>query len=208
MLIGGFTPFSLSDFPGRVSAVIFTQGCNFRCPFCHNGNLIGRERPDGDYIPEGEIFEFIRPRGNRLDGIVMCGGEPSIQPDIAEFLEELRKFDLEIKLDTNGSLPGVIGRLLDRNLVDFIAMDLKAPLESYHRLAGVRVNTDRIQESITLISESGVEHEFRTTVVKPLMSEKDIQAIQKMVPPGSPHHLQDFQPENALDSSLREGIKV
>jgi pyruvate formate lyase activating enzyme len=203
MRIGGFTPFSLSDFPGRVSAVIFTQGCNFRCPYCHNGDLISTTPPAGNLVPESEIFEFIQSRRNRLDGIVMCGGEPTLQPDIEEFLEEISKFDLEIKLDTNGSLPHVVEKLLDKNLIDFVAMDIKAPLESYHRLAGVKVATDKITESIRMISERGIEHEFRTTVVEPLMSKSDVQSIGSIVPPGSPHKLQPFQPENAMDPALR-----
>jgi len=200
--IGGFQSFTLSDFPGRIAAIVFTQGCNFRCPFCHNGALIAAD-PPSNAPSEVEILEFLAARRGKLNGLVVSGGEPTIQPDLPDFLRQVRALGYQIKLDTNGSRPEVIAALLEEGLVDYIAMDLKAPLESYRRLAGVAVPKRVLEESIAVISWSGLDHEFRTTVVVPLLSEVDIQAIQGIVPTGSPHRLQPFRPEHALDPALR-----
>jgi pyruvate formate lyase activating enzyme len=196
-------PFSLSDFPGRVAAVVFTQGCNFRCPYCHNASLLSCQTPDDSPLQEEAVLEFIRFRRGCLDAVVVSGGEPCIQPDLSTFLRRIKGMDLSVKLDTNGSRPGALRELLANRLVDFIAMDLKAPLQTYDHLCGVHVPIHLIQESIELISRSGVEHEFRTTVVDPLLSPADITRIQELVPSGSKHRLQKFCPKHALDPALR-----
>lgn len=154
-------------------------------------------------IPEKEIRHFLKSRVKQLDGVVICGGEPTLQPDLPSFLRKAKALGFEIKLDTNGSRPEVLRALLQEALLDFIAMDIKAPLAIYDRLTGVHTPTKKVEESIELIAESGVAHEFRTTVVKSLLSPVDIQEIQAMVPSGSRHRLQEFRPENALDPELR-----
>ncbi|MCX7805079.1 MAG: anaerobic ribonucleoside-triphosphate reductase activating protein [Planctomycetota bacterium] len=204
MKIGGLMPFTLSDFPGRAAAVIFTQGCNFRCPFCHNGSLIPREVGGENLISEERVLEFLASRRGRLDGVVISGGEPTIQPDLPDFLRRLKDMGFAVKLDTNGSMPNVIERLIGERLVDYVAMDVKGSLHAYGRIAGIPVAVAKIIESIHLIAGSGVAHEFRTTVVWPLLDDADIREIRQLIPAPSPHRLQEFRPENALDPSLRE----
>ena len=201
MRIGGLDRFTLSDYPGEVAAIVFTQGCNFRCPFCHNGSLLPMK--SDSLIPEEEILSFLESRRDQLTGLVITGGEPTLQPDLSLFLKKIRSMGFKIKLDTNGSHPEVVSVLLDEGLLDFIAMDIKAPWALYDHLAGVKAPKEQLKKSITLIAQSGISHEFRTTVVRPLLSDRDVQEIKTMVPLGSPHRLQKFRPENALDPALR-----
>lgn len=204
MLIGGFMPFSLSDYPGHPAAVVFTQGCNFRCPFCHNGDLLSPVRPQGQLVAEETVFELLKKRSGRLQGVVITGGEPTLQEDLMPFMRRIREHGLKVKLDTNGSRPHVVREVLKEHLADYIAMDIKAPLAVYSRLAGVRADAAAIEESIGLIASSGIPHEFRTTRVEPLLSESDCAAIEQLVPPGSRHRWQTFRSENALDMDLRK----
>ena len=209
MKIGGFNTFSMSDFPGKVSAVVFTQGCNFKCHFCHNGFLIPQDVPDDLLIPEKDVFEFLERRRNQLDGVVVSGGEPTLQPDLSTFLDKIRDMGFLMKLDTNGSKPEVLKELIEDDLVDYIAMDIKAPLHLYKSIAQIPESTiSKILESINLISKSGVEHEFRTTVVERFLSYFDMRMIRKLVPHGSPHRLQKFYPEHALDPLLKKMTKT
>ena len=154
-------------------------------------------------IPEEEVLLFLEGRQGQLTGVVITGGEPTLQPDLHLFLQKIRAMGFKIKLDTNGSHPEVVKALLDRGLLDFIAMDIKAPWSLYDRLTGVRAPKEHLKESIILIAQSGIQHEFRTTLVSPLLSDRDVEEIKAMVPPGSPHRLQKFRPENALDPELR-----
>ncbi len=204
MKIGGLNKFSLSDYPGKVASVVFTQGCNFRCRFCHNGSLIPGNVPDSSLIPQEKVFEFLEDRSSQLDGVVITGGEPTIQPDLSAFIHRIKTMGFSVKLDTNGSRPKVLHKLLEEKLIDFMAMDIKAPLDIYDRLTGVQTPISRIEESIELIAGSGITHEFRTTVVKPLLSPQDLLSIRKLIPPGSTHRLQKFRPEHALDTELQK----
>ncbi len=208
MKIGGFQAFSLSDYPGKTAAIVFTQGCNFRCPFCHNGSLIPLDAPVGACIPEQKIVRHLEERRRLLEGVVVSGGEPTMQTDLPRFLRLIRGMGYAVKLDTNGSRPDVLRRLLDENLVDYIAMDVKAPPDRYDRLTGVSGPTRGVRESIRLIGRSGVRHEFRTTVVRPLLSDTDILLIREMLPPRSQHILQDFYPEHAYDQGLRTFVPI
>ena len=203
MLIGGLERFSLSDFPGRSAAVVFTQGCNFRCPFCHNGGLLPLTTSDAAAIPTDEVLEFLATRRGKLDGVVVSGGEPTLQPDLADFLRSARALGFLTKLDTNGSRPETLRALLRAGLLDFVAMDLKAPLALYPRLAGVAVDVAAVAASIALIVESGVAHEFRTTVVNALLGPADVEAVRALVPTGSTWRAQAFRPEHAYDAALR-----
>ncbi|MBN1163936.1 MAG: anaerobic ribonucleoside-triphosphate reductase activating protein, partial [Candidatus Krumholzibacteriota bacterium] len=193
MRIGGFQKFSLSDFPGRTAAIIFTQGCNFRCPFCHNWSLIPSRSDSGRHLAAEKILSFLALRSGQLDGVVLSGGEPTLQPDLAEFIGLIKALHYEIKLDTNGSRPEVIRALLERNLVNFISMDVKAPPHKYDRLSGISSPLDKIKESIRIISGSGVEHEFRTTLVDHLLSPADIPLLRSLIPPGSKHTRQPYR---------------
>jgi len=140
---------------------------------------------------------------DQLDGVVISGGEPTIQKNLIGFIKEIKKLGYNIKLDTNGSNPEMIEQLLEQGLVDYIAMDIKAPLKKYTELTGTSSSMKQLLQSIDLISHNGVAHEFRTTVVKPLLSEHDIKEIRSIIPSTSTHHIQTFNPQNALDPSLR-----
>ncbi len=203
MRIGGFQKFSLSDFPGHPAAIVFTQGCNFRCPFCHNGDLIPETPNDGLLIPEDFVLSYLRSRAGKLDGLVVTGGEPTLQTDLTGFLSKVRKIGYRIKVDTNGSRPDVLELLISGGLVDFIAMDVKAPARSYDRLTGVNAPIDEITRSIDLLSCCGIEHEFRTTHVSSLLSDDELDGVAGMIPDGSTFRLQTFNPSRAFDRSLR-----
>ena len=165
MIIGGFQPFTLSDFPGHVAAIVFTQGCNWRCSYCHNRSLLKMRRPGQELIPESHVLDVLRRRRNELEGLVITGGEPTIQKDVARFMHEVRRLGLAIKLDTNGSRPSVIVQLLEEGLLDYIAMDIKAPLDDYKSVVRRPVDIGALQTSMELIKNSGIRHEFRTPMV-------------------------------------------
>lgn len=204
MLIGGFQRFSLSDFPGRSAALVFTQGCNFRCPWCHNASLIPRTPRAEIAFSEDLILEFLASRAGMLDGLVITGGEPTVQPDLPDFARRIKSLGYEVKLDTNGSHPRMLSRLLVEGLVDYVAMDIKAPFGRYSALAGIETPTEAIAESISLIAGSGVGHEFRTTLVDGMLSESDIPAIRSLLPPGSKHRIQRYRNASG-DAARRAG---
>ena len=208
MKIGGLNTFSLSDFPGKVAAVVFTQGCNFNCPYCHNGSLIPQHAPSELLIPEEHFFEFLKCRRNQLDAVVVSGGEPTIHQDLPVFLRRIKDMGFAVKLDTNGSNPEVLKEILENNLVDYIAMDIKAPLTNYKKLTDTVSSSEGVQESINIISKSGIDHEFRTTAVEALLTLEDMQAIRKLVPARSTYHLQKFYPEHAFDPKLRTPTNI
>jgi pyruvate formate lyase activating enzyme len=160
----------------------------------------------GELIPQEEVFLFLEKRRTQLNGVVISGGEPTLQPDLSVFFHRVSSMGYKIKLDTNGSRPEALAELLMEGLMDFIAMDIKAPFALYDHMTGVCTPKEQLEESIALIAQSGIDHEFRTTVVEPLLSEDDLQAIQAMVPHGSRHRLQEFRPENALDPVLRVSV--
>jgi len=207
MKIGGLNTLSLSDYPGKVAAVVFLQGCNYKCPFCHNGSLIPGYVSNDLLIAEEHFFEFLRYRSNQLDGVVISGGEPTVHRELPDFLKRIKDIGYAVKLDTNGSNPEMIKRILAGRLVDYIAMDIKAPLDKYKQLIGypfVPNGTESLRESITLLSDCGIDHEFRTTVVEALLSPEDMRQIRNLVPAGSRYNLQKFCPEHAFDPKLRK----
>ncbi len=205
MNIGGFLSLSLCDYPGKVAAVVFSNGCNFRCPWCHNGHLLrGAADPDYHEIPEDEVLSRLGELKNRLQGVVVTGGEPTIQPDLRDFISRIKALGLLVKLDTNGSNPGVVRDLVGARLVDFIAMDVKAPWAKYGILTGLAESpADKVRETMSVIVESGLPHQFRTTRVTPLLTDEDCAEIERQIPQGSPFKWQTFIPDNALDPALR-----
>ncbi len=200
MQIGGFVPFSLCDFPSHPAAVVFTQGCNFRCPFCHNGGLLTLKAGS---IPAGEVLDRLARRRGLLEGVVVSGGEPCAQPDLAAFCASVKRLGFAVKLDTNGSHPSALRELLAQGLIDYVAMDVKAPPELYARLAGVEVNWSVIQESLDILAACKVPHHFRTTVVPSLLSEGDLDEIVSLLPARAKHVRQDFRADLARDPALR-----
>jgi len=192
VIIGGFQPCSLCDYPGKVSSVIFTQGCNFRCPFCHNAGLLSMGRTEGS-LDAGEIVDRLRQGRKRVDSVVVTGGEPTVHGDLPAFLERLHGIGLSVKLDTNGGNTAMLRRLFKEGMLDYVAMDVKAPFAKYSLLAGANVSIDCVKTSIDLIAQSGVAHEFRTTVVPGLLDEEDIATIQNQLPPGSTYRTQPYR---------------
>jgi len=200
MKIGGFQKVSLIDYPGRISAVVFTQGCNFRCPFCHNPELVDPERYEG-LIPEADILSFLEKRRGRLDAVVITGGEPTMQPELIPFIIHVRAMGYRVKLDTNGTLPDLLEEMLDRKLLDYVAMDIKAPLERYGEVTRTKADSLRISRSISLVMGSGIDYEFRTTAVKSLLAPEDIDEIVRLIPGAKRFVLQKFIPTKTLDRS-------
>ncbi len=163
MLIGGLHKHSLIDYPGQIAAVVFTQGCNFRCPYCHNPSLVYPQQY-GPVIATEEVLEFLQRRQGLLDGVVISGGEPLLQQGLERFISSVKQMGYKVKLDTNGSMPEKLHALLDKELLDYVAMDYKAPLRAYSRVTSVEVDTEKIRNSIVYIVGSGVQYELRTTL--------------------------------------------
>ena len=200
MRIGGLQKTSLIDFPKRIAAIVFTHGCNFRCPYCHNPELVLSKH---ESLDENYIFDFLKTRRGKLNGIVVTGGEPCLQKDLISFLQEIKNFGFEIKLDTNGSEFNMLKKAVDEKLVDYIAMDIKAPLEKYEKVAGTNVNIQNIEKSINLIMTSGIEYEFRTTVTRELLSEDDFFDIGEMIKGAERYYLQKFLLSKVLDENFK-----
>ena len=199
--IGGLQKFSLIDYPGLISAVIFTQGCNFRCPYCHNPELVLPERINDPVDPEA-VLKFLQSRQGKIDGVTVTGGEPTLQPDLISFMRRIRQLGFKIKLDTNGSRPDVLGKILDAGLADCIAMDIKAPLKDYPVVTGVRIEPDVIRHSIALIRQSGIAHQFRTTVAPGLHTEQMVRDLVRWVKAHKLNHIfQEFKSADILDPS-------
>ncbi len=203
MKIGGFQKLSLIDYPGGVSGVVFTQGCNFRCPYCHNPELVDPRRFVGS-IPAEDILDFLQQRRGKLDAVTITGGEPTLQGDLPEFIKEIKDMGFLVKIDTNGSAPTMLARLLAGGLVDYVAMDLKGPLERYPTLVGATVNRRDLEESIALLGDAGLPHEFRTTLVASLLTVEEIVSLVERIPAAPRYVLQRFVPSKVLDPRLGE----
>lgn len=201
MLIGGLHKVSLINYPGRISAVVFTQGCVFRCPYCHNPELVN-PKLFTKTIPEDEVLNFLEKRKGKLDAVVITGGEPTIQKDLPEFIKKIKAMGFLVKLDTNGVNPEMLAGLLDEKLLDYVAMDVKAPLEKYEKIVKAKAVLADIERSIKLIMSSAVDYEFRTTVVKDFLSKKDILKIGEMIKGAKRYVLQKFVPSKTLDKKF------
>ncbi len=209
MKIGGLQKFSLIDYPGKIAAIVFTQGCNFRCPYCYNPELVEPAR-FVEPLEENDIFSFLEMRRGKLDGVVITGGEPTLQPDLLDFICRVRELGYCVKLDTNGSNPEVLESLIARGVLDYIAMDIKAPLtgrksDPENRYASVTrssVKSEDIRRSINLILSSGIDHEFRTTVTTGCMQRADFVNMAKAIKGAQKYALQKFVPAKVLDTDL------
>jgi len=192
MKIAQLLPTTLIDYPGKVAALAYTAGCNFRCPFCHNSELVLPEKIETmQLIPENDILYFLRERGNFLDALSITGGEPTLHEDLPRFIERVKKSGLLVKLDTNGSRPEVLKELFDNHLLDYVAMDVKGPAARYSELAGVHVDLDAIRRSIKLIMENAPDYEFRTTVA-PTITPGEIESTVELVQGAKRYFLQTF----------------
>lgn len=198
MKIGALQKTSLIEFPGRLSCIIFVRGCNFRCPYCHNPELVLPEKFP-PLIDNSEVILFLEKRRKYLDGVVITGGEPCVDDDLIPFLRKLKMMGYAVKIDTNGSFPEVLRNLIQENLLDYIAMDVKGPPEKYSVVAGVKVDIERIKESISLIIKGRIPYEFRTTVVEEMLETSDFEGIGELIKGAGLFYLQHFRPSKAVD---------
>lgn len=191
MNIGGFQKNSLIDFPKTIACVVFTQGCNFACPYCHNPDLVaGTQKGAGHLYDEDQIFEFLEKRKGFLEGVVITGGEPCLQKDLISFCRKVRDKGYKVKLDSNGSHPDILAMLFDNGLVDFISMDIKTSLDRYPLVVPGKFDSQKILESILLLMEKAPSYEFRTTCCRPFVSKKIMADIGEMVRGASMYILQ------------------
>ncbi|MDZ7667701.1 MAG: anaerobic ribonucleoside-triphosphate reductase activating protein [Desulfotignum sp.] len=177
MQIGGFQKNSLIDFPGTIACVVFTSGCNFKCPYCHNPELAAGPVNGVGRLNTSDIFSFLSKRKGWVDGVVITGGEPCLQPDLSDFIQQLKQMGLAVKLDTNGSRPTVLSQLLDRSLLDYVAMDIKTGPDRYPDIMTSASGSDVISQSIQIIMASAPDYEFRTTCVRPFIDASVMEQI-------------------------------
>ncbi len=203
MRIGAIDKFTLIDFPNRTAAIIFTQGCNFRCPFCHNPELVLPEKFETPIALE-EVFAFLDKRKGLLEGVEFTGGEPTLQSDLITVMEKIKQKGFQIKLDTNGTNPAVLKGALQKKLVDYIAMDIKSSLEKYNEIAGVSVDTEKIKESIEIIKKHAPEYEFRTTVINGFHDKKEMEEIGKLISGAKQYFIQVPH----FDKTVKEGFSA
>ncbi|MCG0275422.1 MAG: anaerobic ribonucleoside-triphosphate reductase activating protein [Thermosediminibacteraceae bacterium] len=197
-LIYDFMPVSLADYPGTVACTVFLPGCNFRCPYCHNGPLV-TQSPKGN-VPESVLFEYLERRKSLIDGVCITGGEPTLWSDLRDFIARLKEKGLKVKLDTNGSRPDVLKELLDGGLVDYIAVDIKAPQKDYSLFTSSEEHVAGVIKSVELIKNSSVDYEFRTTVHEKILSIEDLEAIGRWLSGAKRYVLQGYRfSEGVLD---------
>ena len=202
MRIGGFNKLTTQDFPGNLACIIFTSGCNFNCDYCYNRDLVESKAPE---IDQDEIFSYLEKRKDMLDGVVISGGEPTIWDDLIPFIEKIREYGFKVKLDTNGYRPEVLKEIIDRKLVDYIAMDIKAIFNEYFKVIKKNIDTDKLLESIELIKKSNIDHEFRTTIIKGMHTIEDLEKMINLVD-GDPYYLQNFRMEDTVKAKKMEGF--
>ncbi len=203
MKIAGVVKCSLVDYPGKLAAVVFTQGCNLRCSYCHNRTLIDAGSVMCAMTPE-KVVEWLRCRRGLLDAVVVSGGEPTLQPGLAGFISDVRALGYLAKLDTNGTHPEVVASLIDAKLLDYVAMDIKAPAEKYEAICGVPVEQGAIEKSIAMLMDGHIDYEFRTTII-PQLTHEDVLAIGHRIHGASLYVLQQYREVRAGESSGRPG---
>jgi len=204
--ISGLQKTSLIDYPDKIATVLFTQGCNMDCPFCHNPTLIPAEN-DNEYMNLDYFWKYLDKRKNLIDGIAITGGEPLIQESIYDFIKKIKKYNLSIKLDTNGTNFNLLKKLIDEKLVDYVAMDIKGPIKEYEIFCGIKLNKaliDNIVKSKSYILDSKIKYEFRTTVVPGLHNKDTIKKISSEIKDIENYYIQNFRSEKVNDSSYKD----
>ena len=196
MYVSGLQKLTLLDFPQVVSCIVFTQGCNFRCPFCHNSTLVEGE-PEEEISTE-KIFEFLKKRKGLLDGVVITGGEPLIQKDIRGFVEKLKEMGYLVKLDTNGTNPKMLKELVEAELIDYVAIDIKNSPEEYDKATGVTGLMDKVTESKDFLIKGTVPYEFRTTVVKGIHTKESLVTLAKWIKGAEHYFLQQYKDSGSI----------
>ncbi|MCG2696081.1 MAG: anaerobic ribonucleoside-triphosphate reductase activating protein [Candidatus Portnoybacteria bacterium] len=205
MKIGGLQKLTLVDYPGKVAATVFLIGCNFRCPFCQNYELVSPDVESGsDSILESDFFNFLDSKIGLIDGICITGGEPTINADLIDFIKKIKVKGFLVKLDSNGSNPEVLSEIINEKLVDFIAMDIKTSLDRYEKAINVKIDLNKIKKSVELIKTSGIDYEFRTTIVPGLVEKDDIEKIGQWLKGVKKFALQQFQNKKVLDKEFEK----
>ncbi len=202
MKLSAIQKFTVLDYPDKVACIAFTPGCNMRCGFCHNPEFVLPEKIQelqGSFIEEETFFNFLEKRRGLLDGVVVSGGEPTIWRDLPEFLAGIKKRGFLVKFDTNGNHPEILRILIEKNLVDYVAMDVKTSLAEYPKLVGGNVKSDHIKESIELLKASNIPHEFRTTLIKEIHTESVLQDMTGLLTGVERYYLQTFRPGHTLN---------
>jgi len=203
--IGGLQKMTMIDYPGTISATVFLIGCNFKCGFCQNPELIDPEKiKNQPKISQKQFFWFLDSEQGLIDGICITGGEPTINPDLIDFIKKIKAKGFLVKLDTNGSNPKVLEELIKEKLIDFIAMDIKTSLDKYEQAINTKIDLEKIKQSVDLIKNSGVDYEFRTTVVPELVNEEDIKKIGEWLKGAKKFVLQQFRNQKVLDKEFEK----
>ena len=190
MKLGGLQETSLLDYPGKICAIAWTVGCNFRCPFCYNQNMVFG---DTDILPEKSVLSFLDTRKGKLDALSITGGEPFLHEDLGDFAREVKKRGFLVKVDTNGTFPNRLEQLLDEHLIDYVSMDVKAPREKYDTLTGVKTDVGSIDRSIYIIKKKAPDYEFKTTMVPGLVEKDDVLEIATWIKGAKRYYLQQFK---------------
>ena len=188
--LGGLQETSLLDYPGKICAIVWTVGCNFRCPFCYNLNMV---YGDTDTVPVDHVLSFLDDRVGKLDALSITGGEPLLHEDIGDFMKEVKDRGFLVKVDTNGTFPDRLEQLLNAGLVDYVSMDVKAPFDKYDQLAGVHVDVEKIKRSIELIMEKASDYEFKTTMIPGLLEKEDVKQVTSFIKGAKRYYLQQFK---------------
>lgn len=206
MQLSGVNKLTLLDYPGHTACIFFTPGCNFRCGYCHNPEFVLPQelcQIQKSFIPEAVAFAFLRERQGRLDGVVITGGEPTIQPDLERFIRAVKELGFLVKLDTNGNKPEVLKRLVSEGLIDYVAMDVKSSPSEYTNLVGKLADAEAIRESMEFLKTDVVDYEFRTTLVKEKHSREVLEDMQKTLMGAKRFFLQTFRNGIVLDPAYR-----
>ncbi len=200
MRINGFIGVSLIEYPDKISSVIYTSPCNFKCPFCHNPGLV---KANPDIIDENEILHDLKERASFITGVCITGGEPLLQDDLINFLLEIKSYGLLVKMDTNGYLPEKLNILVKEKLIDYVAMDIKTSLKNYNKATGINIDVSKIADSIKIVMNSEIDYEFRTTVVPGIVNENDFEEIGKLIKDAKLFSIQQFENTLTLDENFR-----
>lgn len=204
MKIGGVQKFTLLDYPGKIAAVVFTVSCNFNCPFCHNPELVDSSKiKKQPAIPEKDFFDFLKQRQGSLEGVCVTGGEPTLQQDLLDFTKKIKNLGFSVKLDTNGSNPEIIEKLIQENSVDYLAMDIKGPLEKYQEITRGKIDFKKIKKSVEMV-KNFPEYEFRTTILPVFHKKEDIIKIAEWLKGSKNYFLQQFRPHKTLDHAFEK----
>jgi len=203
MILKGLQKTTLIDYPGHIACTVFTYPCNFRCPFCHNPELVVSEC-EGPSLAESEFFKFLKSRQGKLEGVCITGGEPTLHKDLPAFIKHIKKLGFKVKLDTNGSNPEMLKDLIEKKLLDYVAMDVKNAYNYYPETVAAEINVDKVAESIKLILQNKIDYELRTTVVPGLHNKERMEALGEWIRGAQKYSIQNFQKGKTLDSNYKE----